>query len=178
MAMNGKKNQWNAGEAFVALSRRYLLQEYLPKIGGSLEGLGEDDLWWRPNPASNSIGNLILHLAGNVRQWVVAGIGGAPDTRNREEEFRASGGRGAEDLLKHLEEAMEEVDRVLAGLSVSSLEEKRVIQGLPVTVLGALYHVVEHFSMHAGQIIYLSKLRSGRDLGFYRVRNGEVETTW
>jgi len=178
MAMSGPRESWNAGAAFVALSRRYLLEEYFPKIRRSVEGLGEEEIWWRPNPASNSMGNLILHLAGNVRQWVVAGIGGAPDIRDRDGEFKARGGRGGEALLEHLHDALEEVDGVLARLPVSSLEEERVIQGLPVTVLGALYHVVEHFSMHTGQIIYLSKLRTGRDLGFYRVKGGEVETTW
>ncbi len=141
-------------------------------------GLTTEDLWWRPNRGSNSIGNLILHLAGNVRQWVVGGIGGAPDVRKRQEEFDREGGMTGEELLELLEATLAEVDDVLADFSADRLGEERVIQGLNVTVLRALYHVVEHFSMHTGQIIYLAKLRSGRDLGFYRFRDGHVETTW
>ncbi len=167
-----------SGRAFVEESRRYLLEEYLPKIRRSVEGLSQADLWWRPNPVSNSIGNLILHLAGNARQWVVAGIGGAPDIRRRQEEFDREGGMTAAELLGHLEESLREVDAVLADLPEESLGEERVIQGFAVTVLRALYHVVEHFSMHTGQILYLSKLRSGKDLGFYRVSGGSVETRW
>lgn len=168
----------NTSLAFLAESRRYLMKEYLPKIARSLEGLTPEDIWWRPNPASNGIGNLLLHLAGNARQWVMAGIGGRPDVRRRQEEFdRAGGGTGPE-LLAHLKETLEEVDGVLSALPERSLEEERVIQGLPVTVLQAIYHVVEHFSMHTGQIIYLSKLRRGKDLGFYEVRDGDVRKMW
>lgn len=178
MALRETGQSWNAGKTFLRLSREYLGGEYYPKIRRALAGLTEEDLWWRPNPASNSMGNLVLHLAGNVRQWVVAGIGGAPDTRDREEEFRKKGRETQESLLEVLEEALAEADEVLAGLTLSTLQEERVIQGMSVTVLGAVYHVVEHFSMHTGQIIYLSKLRTGRDLEFYRVRGGDVETNW
>jgi uncharacterized damage-inducible protein DinB len=166
------------GQAFIGESRRYLQNEYLPKIRGALEGLTAEDLWWRPNKESNSIANLILHLAGNVRQWVVGGIGGAPDVRKRQEEFDREGGIEVEELVELLEATLAEVDDVLADLPADRLGEERVIQGLNVTVLQALYHVVEHFSMHTGQILYVAKLRSGRDLGFYRVRDGHVETLW
>lgn len=164
--------------SFIHESRRYLSQEYLPKIRRCLDGLSDEDIWWRPNEKSNSIGNLILHLAGNVRQWIVAGVGGADDVRKRQEEFDCDGGLEAKLLLGRLEEALEEVDDVLARLPSSRLREELEIQGLPTTVLGAIYHVVEHFSMHTGQILYLAKLRSGRDLGFYKVSDGRVKVMW
>jgi uncharacterized damage-inducible protein DinB len=166
------------GEAFIARSRAYLCGDYLPKLRRALEGLPEEDIWWRPNQASNSIGNLILHLAGNVRQWVVSGIGVGPDTRKREEEFSAAGGQSAEELLAHLEEALGAVDGVLSRLSSKELLEPRVIQGMDVSVLDALYHVVEHFSTHTGQILYLTKLRTGRDLGFWEIRDGRAIPKW
>jgi len=166
------------GEAFIAESRRYLVEEYFPKVRRSLDGLTLEDVWWRPNPASNSIGNLVLHLAGNARQWVVAGIGGYPDVRRRQEEFDREGGMEGAELLQHLEEALNQVADVLEDLPDESLGEERVIQGFRVSVFQALYHVVEHFSMHTGQILYLSKLRSGKDLGFYRVSGDGVETRW
>lgn len=169
----------DTGRAFISESRRYLVEEYQPKIVRSLEGLDIDDLWWRPNRSSNSIGNLVLHLSGNVRQWVVAGIGGAPDLRQRQAEFERDGGMGGGELVRHLEEALGDASEVLSGLDGGRLDEELVIQGLRVTVFKALYHVVEHFAMHTGQIIYLSKLRSGRDLAFYEVdEDGRVETRW
>ena len=168
----------NPGQSFIDESRRYLSEEYLPKLSRSLEGLTLEDIWWRPNPASNSIGNLLLHLAGNARQWVVAGIGEQADVRRRQEEFDRSGGKTGPELLDLLSGTLKEVDGVLSDLPAHRLGEDRVIQGFEVTVFQALYHVVEHFSMHVGQILYLAKLRSGRDLGFYRVREGSVETLW
>ena len=168
----------DAGQAFIQRSRHYLASEYLPKIRQAVRGLSEEDVWWRPNEASNSIGNLILHLAGNARQWVVAGIGGQADLRRREEEFLRREGLSAADLLGRLEGALGEVDGVLAGLDPTTLGEARVIQGFEVTVLEALYHVVEHFSMHTGQILFLSKQRSGKDLGFYRIEGGQLRTRW
>jgi len=168
----------STGETFIQTSRDYLLAEYYPKIRRALEGLGEEEIWRRPNPASNSMGNLILHLAGNARQWVVAGIGGVQDIRDRDAEFLASGGLSGEDLLQHLGDTLEDVDRVLSDLRVEALDERRTIQGFSVSILEALYHVVEHFSMHTGQIIYLAKEITGRDLDFYRVKEDGVETNW
>lgn len=165
-------------EPFILRSRAYLLDEYLPKIRRAVSGLSVEDLWWRPNPASNSIGNLILHLAGNIGQWVVSGLGGREDTRRRQEEFDQEGGMTADELVAHLESTLAEVDEVLSHLASEDLQRNLEIQGLPVTGLDALYHVVEHFSMHTGQIIYISKLRSAADLGFYRVTDGKVETRW
>jgi uncharacterized damage-inducible protein DinB len=166
------------GRAFIDRSRAYLRNDYLPKIRLAVEALPSEDLWWRPNDDSNSIGNLILHLAGNVRQWVVSGIGGAPDLRQRQGEFDAREGLSADALIVHLEEALEEVDRTLSFLPEAELASGRVIQGLEVSVLDALYHVVEHFSTHTGQIIYISKLRSGRDLGFWEVKDGKTVPKW
>jgi uncharacterized damage-inducible protein DinB len=168
----------DTGRAFIDRSRTYLTEDYLPKIRLAVEALSHEDLWWRPNPSSNSVGNLILHLAGNVRQWVVSGIGGAPDLRRREEEFNAREGFSGPELLAHLEEALEEVDDTLSRLAETDLIERRVIQGLQVTVMDALYHVVEHFSTHTGQILYISKLRTGRDLGFWEIKDGKAIPNW
>ena len=168
----------DTGQAFIDRSRSYLKRDYLPKIRLAVQALSTEDIWWRPNGASNSIGNLILHLAGNARQWVVSGIGGAPDLRRRQEEFDAQEGLSGTELLARLEEALEEVDGTLTSLPGTELSSKRVIQGLEVSVLDAIYHVVEHFSTHTGQILYISKLRSGRDLGFWEVKDGKAIPRW
>lgn len=167
-----------AGAAFLAQSREYLTAHYLPKIRAALEGLDEADLWWRPNPASNAIGNLLLHLAGNIRQWIVSGVGGAPDRRERAREFAAQGELTRPELLARLTEAVLDADAVLARTDPASLGERRQIQGREVTVLAAIYHVVEHVAMHTGQILYVAKLRSGNDLGFYRLEGGIPRAAW
>ncbi|MDX1566183.1 MAG: DinB family protein [Longimicrobiales bacterium] len=163
---------------FIEHSRQYLRAEYLPRIRRCVDELPAEDLWWRPNPVSNSVGNLLLHLAGNARQWVVSGIGGRPDIRERDTEFAADGGAEAEDLLAHLETTLESVDEVLANLEPQRLGEPIRVQGNDVTVLEAVYHVVEHFSMHVGQIIYITKLRTGTDLRFYDVTEGVARRNW
>lgn len=163
--------------AFILESRRYLRGEYFPKIRACVERLGDDDVWWRPNEASNSIGNVILHLAGNVRQWIVSGVGGAADTRRRQEEFDQRDRIPKDELLAHLGAAIEEVDAVLAELPPGRLADRRTIQGRDVSVFEAIYHVVEHFAMHAGQVTYLTKLRTDSDLGFYRDAGGHATPT-
>jgi uncharacterized damage-inducible protein DinB len=165
---------------FIAASRRFLVEEYPRKIDAALAHLDGDDLWWRPNPASNSVGNLILHLAGNVRQWVVHGLGGRPDVRERAAEFGRTGGMDAGEVMGELRRSVADADAVLADLDPAALRRGFEIQGLEVRGLDALYHVVEHFSMHTGQILYLVKLRSGRGLDFYQVddRGRVVDTHW
>lgn len=166
------------GRAFINRSRAFLTAEYLPKIRSCLEELPAEDLWWRPNARSNSVGNLLLHLSGNVRQWIVSGVGGEPDVRERHAEFEAEGGRGGRELLGLLEATVEEADRVLGELDPGRLTEPLVIQGTDTTVLAAIYHVVEHFGMHTGQIAYITKLRTGTDLGFYDIEDGVARPKW
>jgi uncharacterized damage-inducible protein DinB len=167
-------------EHFLSASRRFLTDEYPRKIERAVSGMSDADLWWRPNDVSNSVGNLLLHLAGNVRQWVVHGLGGRRDVRRRADEFERDGGLSVAEVLSVLRSATDDADAVLAGLDPARLEEEMEIQGLAVRGLDALYHVVEHFSMHTGQILYLAKMRSGRDLGFYLVDDDGkvVDTNW
>src|SRR5919108_4206643 len=103
------------GQAFLDQSRHYLSNQYLPKIAASVERLTAEDLWWRSNPASNSAGNLLLHLAGNMRQWIISGLGGAPDHRQRQREFDARDGGSAAELLGQLRNTVREADAVLAA---------------------------------------------------------------
>ena len=148
-------------------SRRRLRDEYLAKIVRVVALLDDSDLWWRPNPSSNSIGNLLLHLDGNLRQWMVHGVGGEPDVRQRDAEFAALGGPSGRALVRRLRRTVGEADAVLAGLGPRELQARRRIQGYDVTVLQAVYHVVEHFSGHTGQLLYVAKLRRRRDLDLY-----------
>lgn len=165
--------------AFIARSLHYLVQDYFPKIQRCLEQLTEEDIWWKPNSRTNSIGNLMLHLSGNARQWVVSGIGKAPDTRERSKEFAAEGPMPVAELMDQLHNTLDDVTGVLSALSPDRLSETLTIQGNDVTVQEALYHVVEHFSMHTGQIIYITKLRCGKDLAFYVVdEKGDAYPNW
>ena len=168
----------DTGAAFLTQSREYLTAHYLPKIRGAVEVLPEADLWWRPHEAANSIGNLLLHLAGNIRQWVVSGVGGAPDRRDRAAEFARREPISWIELLALITEAVFEADSVLAATDPASLGERRQVQGRSVTLFEAIYHAVEHFGMHTGQIVYIAKLRSGIDLGFYEVIEGIPRAAW
>ncbi|MGH7476197.1 MAG: DUF1572 family protein [Longimicrobiales bacterium] len=164
--------------AFIARSREYLSNEYLPKIRACVGRLSDEELWSRPNEASNSVANLLLHLAGNLRQWIVSGVGGAPDTRARDAEFATRGGLGRGELLAALEASVAEADAILAALPAERLAEQRLVQQQDVTVLDAIYHAVEHFAGHTYQIAYITKATTGEDLGFYRLRGGVPEPSW
>jgi uncharacterized damage-inducible protein DinB len=153
--------------AFIGKSRSLIASDYLPKIEICLDRLSADDIWWRPNDASNSIGNLILHLCGNVTMWIIGGVGRLPFERNRQAEFDERRHIPVDDLRRRLSATMQEADTVLAGVAPDELLSRRNIQGYDVSVLEAIYHVVEHFGMHTGQIILLSKARIGEDLSLW-----------
>jgi len=157
---------------FLAKSRRYLAFEYPTKIQRCLDVLPADAIWRRDDEASNSIGNLLLHLSGNIRQWIVSGVGGAPDARQRSAEFDAREGEDGAALMQRLLETVREADDVLASLDAKQLAESRMIQGRNVKVLDAVYHVVEHFSMHTGQIILLAKRFAPGRVQFYEDAGG------
>jgi len=144
-------------------------RRYLPRIVRCLYQLSQDDIWWRPNAASNSAGNLVLHLSGNIRQWIISGLGGAPDVRIRDEEFSERGPLSRRALVRRLEKTVQEALRVLRRLPLDALRREHTIQGFRVSGLAAVFHVAEHFSYHAAQIIYLTKWRRGRDLRLTRL---------
>ena len=155
------------GREFIARSRQHLSEDFLPKIERCVTLLTDEQIWWRANPESNSIGNLLLHLSGNARQWIVCGLGGAPDARDRDAEFAQREMVAREALLTLLKQTLSEVDATLANFDSDGLLERGTIQALEVTALAAILHVVEHFSMHTGQIITLTKLLTATDLRFY-----------
>lgn len=159
--------------AFVEFSREKLKGEYWPRICRCLDSLTEEQIWWRPNETSNSIGNLLLHLNGNMRQWILASLGGIENTRDRDAEFAERRQLSTATLRSALDQTLKEFDRILSRLTPADLLKTYTIQRYEdTTALAAIYHVVEHFSMHCGQILYITKLLSGTDLGFYRQLSG------
>jgi uncharacterized damage-inducible protein DinB len=171
-------NAANTSKAFINEARRLLVDEYLPKIERCVEKLTDDQIWWRPNPESNSIGNLLLHLSGNARQWIVSGLGGATDERRRQSEFDAQEGIARAELLATLRTTVAEVASVLDSFDPDRLLHEYPIQGTTATALAAIFHVTEHFSMHTGQIILLTKMLANVDLVFYDFATGKPVHTW
>jgi uncharacterized damage-inducible protein DinB len=155
------------GTAFIKQASAFLVTEYLPKIERCLEQLDDNQIWWRANPQSNSIGNLVLHLCGNARQWIVCGLGGENDQRQRDSEFAQKDVIERAKLLELLRSTVNDVARTLNSIDPTTVLERREIQGSEVDVLHAIFHVTEHFSTHTGQIIMLTKMLTARDLAFY-----------
>lgn len=173
--MTTAENALNVGSAFIDRAVEFLTGEYLPKIERCLEQLNDEQIWWRANEECNSIGNLVLHLCGNARQWIVCGLGSEPDARKRDSEFAQRDPIACAELLQLLRSTVSDVESVLRNLPPSTLLQKRTIQGNEVDVLEAVFHVTEHFSMHTGQIILLTKLLTATDLHFYDFE-GDVPT--
>jgi uncharacterized damage-inducible protein DinB len=174
----GAGESMDVGRNFIDKSRAYLTDEYRIKIRRSVEALPPDALWFRPNEQANSIGNLLLHLAGNVRQWIIGGVGGAPDVRDRASEFSASEGMTAPELLERLDQTLDEADAVLARLRPEDLGERRQVQGRDVTVLDAVYQVVQHFALHLGQVILVAKAQVPGAVRFYEDAGGLAKPIW
>ncbi|HZQ52414.1 MAG TPA: DUF1572 family protein [Bryobacteraceae bacterium] len=153
---------------FLSFSRQKLIGEMWPRLCSCLDELTEEQIWWRPNEASNSIGNLLLHLNGNVRQWILQSIGSVENVRDRNSEFSQRDVIPSAELRVALDATLRQVDGVLQKLTSQDLLRKHHIQVYEdVAALDAIYHVVEHFAMHYGQILYVAKLIRGKDLGFY-----------
>ena len=163
---------------FLERSRYYLASEYRIKIRAAVESLPDGALWSRPNAESNSVGNLLMHLAGNVRQWIVSGVGGAADVRDRAGEFAVRDGADAATLLSVLDAALNEADVVLSKLTATDLAGVRRIQGRDVNVMEAIYHVVEHFNGHVGQIILVAKMHAPGAIRFYEDAGGLARPVW
>jgi uncharacterized damage-inducible protein DinB len=148
------------------------LEQLAGRIAACLDRLDDDRIWARGGAHENAIGNLVLHLCGNVRQWIVAGVGGSADVRQRDSEFAAQGGVARAELAARLHSTVAEAGQVIRSLPHERLAERIVIQGYEVSRFEAIYHVVEHFSMHTGQVLFATKMLTGSDLGFYRHLQG------
>jgi hypothetical protein len=146
------------GRAYLEEARRRLTA-CRDCIRHCLEQLEDREVWWRPRQSMNSIANLILHLCGNLRQWIVAGVGGSPDSRDRPGEFAERGPIVKEELLRRLEEVIGEADAVLGKISETQLLSSRRIQGFEETVLSAIFASLAHLSGHTQEIICLTRLQ-------------------
>jgi uncharacterized damage-inducible protein DinB len=151
---------------FVAQSV-FRMQENTPRIEKCLQLLSEEDVWKKPNEAGNSIGNLILHLCGNITQYIISSLGNKEDNRVRDEEFSVKGGYTKEQLFKKLTATVAEAVGIIQSLDENELMCIRSVQGFQLSAIGSILHVAEHYSYHAGQIALITKLITNKDLGFY-----------
>lgn len=155
-------------QALIDETKRRLFDEGFARIIICLNKLTLDQIWWRPNEHSNSIGNLTLHLCGNVRQWILTGIGGQEDIRTRDQEFDQREAIDKQTLIEDLQKLQQEVLAVLDQIPAHELLQKRVVQKIyEESTLSILIHVIEHFSYHVGQISWITKMQLDETLGYY-----------
>jgi uncharacterized damage-inducible protein DinB len=143
------------------------LKQYQGRINECVDRLTEEQIWWRGADAGNAIGNLMLHLVGNLRQWILHGVSGWPDTRIRDLEFDTRGGETAADLKTRLDEVVKQAVGAIESLTEERLLETITVQNYQVTVLEAVSHVTQHFAEHTGQIVYATKLLTGQGFDWY-----------
>ena len=152
------------------------LRQLESRIEECLERLSPEQIWWRPSEENNSVANLVLHLTGNVRQWILSSVGGEADTRDRDAEFAPHAEADIPRLRSSLRATVERAVQIIQGLSAERLTQRVRVQGYDESVLGVVYHVVEHFAEHTGQIIYITKALRKEDLGFYKHLNAAAHT--
>ena len=143
------------------------IDENTKKLRTCLDELDESETWKRPNENSNSIGNLILHLCGNIRQYAISSLGNIADVRERDKEFSADGGYSKQELLDRLISTIDDAKNVMRNATETELLRKRTVQGYSYSGIGIIVHITEHYSYHTGQIIFWTKLLKNKDLGFY-----------
>lgn len=157
----------NFRDLLISETKRRLFEESVPRLKKCLNQLTETEIWYRPNENSNSPGNIVLHLCGNVRQWILSGLGKKNDTRTRQAEFDERGPIPTRDLIQKTDDLMKEVEAVLDSVTPEMLLEKHDVQVYRETGLSILVHVVEHFSYHVGQLTYFVKWRKDMDMRYY-----------
>ncbi len=148
--------------------RRRLFAESFARLRKCLDMLDEAQIWWRPNEQTNSVGNLTLHVCGNARQWICAGLGGQPDQRQRQAEFDERGPIARAQLLAMIDQLQTDLDDALERLTPEDICQYHYVQTFEESGMSILIHVVEHFSYHVGQITLLTKQLTGRDTGYYK----------
>ena len=156
---------------FISEVKRRIITESVPRIKKCLAQLSEEEIWHQPNENVVSVGNLVLHLCGNLRQWVLSGLGGQPDGRQRDAEFSQTNPIPVDELVLRMDTLMQEVERTLDRLAPQDLVTVRPVQAYQETGLAILMHVTEHFSYHTGQITYYVKTRKNVDLQYYGGQN-------
>ena len=152
---------------FISQAMFRLYEESVPRLLKCVQEVSDEQLWWRPNDSSNSIGNLVLHVTGNVNQWINAGLGGDDDIRVRQSEFDNRGEIGRVEMVKRLDAVMSRAKQVLQELQESDLLKIYSVQGYKETGVSIVLHVVEHFSYHVGQMTYIVKSVKDIDTGYY-----------
>ena len=165
--MANTTNEVRIGNIFIAEAKKNLADESLPRILKCLSKLDEDEIWFRPNAETVSVGNLVLHLCGNVRQWIVSGLGGAKDVRVRDDEFSETGPIPTPELETRISQTVQEACKVLDEFDTNRLADTFHIQGYEETAVSVILHIVEHFSYHTGQITFAVKSRKAIDMGYY-----------
>jgi uncharacterized damage-inducible protein DinB len=143
------------------------MEENTPRIERCLAELSDAEIWQRPNASSNSVGNLILHLCGNIRQYAIASLGNTKDERLRDLEFAAQGGFSKSALVEKLQDTVAEALETIRQTSDEEMLRIRMVQGFQLSGIGIALHVCEHYSYHCGQIAFWVKLLKDKDLGFY-----------
>mgnify|MGYP002831036362 CR=1 FL=1 len=137
------------------------LDAALGKIKHCVNQLTDDQVWWRPSESMNSVANLLLHLCGNVRQWIVSGVGGAADVRERQKEFDQRSSTPGTELIAQIESAVAEAKNALSGMSAEELLRIRPVQGNDVTGMQAIFHAASHFRGHTQEIVHMTRCQLG-----------------
>lgn len=150
------------------------MRESMERIEKCLAQISETEVWQRPNSQLSSVGNLVLHLCGNIKQYAKASLGNVPDSRERQKEFDAVGGYSCKELSDKIVSTISEAITTIINASNEAMMQERIVQGFNMTGIGICIHVTEHLSYHTGQIAMHTKLLRDQDLGFYAGMNLDV----
>lgn len=154
-------------QSILTETRRRLFEDSISRTKKCLNFLSDEDIWYKPNENSNSVGNLVLHVCGNARQWLLSGLGGAEDIRQRQTEFDEKGPLPKAELFKHLDDLQVDLEILFSRIQPEDLVKIYGVQGFNESGFGIIMHVVEHFSYHVGQMTYFVKARKDLDTGYF-----------
>lgn len=170
------KTENQIGTAFlIETSKR--LDKSIRRIDHCLDQLNDQEVWWRPKARMNSIGNLILHINGNLTQWVLHGLGGQKDLRNRPSEFESRQTNTKQNFKKLLTDLKDQINKILTDFDSTKLLDEKKIQGFNVLLLNGIYSTMTHLEGHTGQIVYITQIIKGDEYKlFWQPQTDEQES--
>lgn len=147
--------------------KRRIIDESFERILYCLQLLTPQQIWFKPNPVTNPVGNLVLHICGNTRQWIFSGLLGQKDLRKRKQEFILTD-LPKEELIRMIQTLRQDILQHLPQLRQTLLEKTYPVQTFQETGVSILIHVIEHTSYHTGQITQLTKLITEQETNYYK----------
>ncbi len=148
------------------------------QIRAAVAPLSDEQLWWRPNESSNSIGNVLLHLSGSLNHYLNRNLGALDFHRDRAAEFAERRAIPKAELLAAFEKMVASAEKTFDGLTPDRLADASPEPSMHSLLVEDLVNVAAHLAFHAGQIVWIAKMFDGSAVDEVWVKSHRAGGAW